>query len=122
MVSDLNTALESYQPQVTNPSTSATQATFTVQASTNTPLTESVALELGLPGLASFAVTANSAVNAHLTFHLDLNFGLDQSGVFVDPTQNSASSPLLQVELKADLSGFTGVSCQTQRRSRPGYG
>jgi hypothetical protein len=109
VVSDLNTALALYQPQVTNPTTSASEATFTVQASTTTPLTESVALELGLPGLASFGLTASSAVNTRLTFDLDLNFGLDQTGVFVDPTQNSASSPLLQVELKADLSGFTGA-------------
>ena len=110
VVSDLNTALASYQPEVTNPITSASQATFTVRASTTTPLTESVALELGLPGLSSFDLTASSAVNAHLTFKIDLNFGLDKSGVFVDPTQNSASSPLLQVELTADLSGFTGTA------------
>ncbi len=110
VVSDLNTALASYQPQVSNPATSASQATFTVQAMAATPLTESVALELGLPGLASFPLPANPVVNAHLTFQLDLNFGLDQTGVFVDPTQNSASSPLLQVELKADLPGFTGAN------------
>ncbi len=108
VVSDLNTALKPYQPQVTNTSSSTSQATFSVQALTSTPLTESVALELGLPGLASFAVTANQAVHVQLTFKLDLNFGLDQTGVFVDPTQNSASSPLLQVELKANIGGSTG--------------
>ena len=109
VASDLDTALAQYQPQVTNTNLSASQATFSVQASATTPLTESDALELGLPGLASFAVTASSAVNVHLTFKLDLNFGLDKTGVFVDPTQNSANSPLLQIELKADLSGFTGA-------------
>ncbi|MFI5457668.1 MAG: hypothetical protein ACHRXM_19680 [Isosphaerales bacterium] len=112
VVSDLNTALASYQPQVTNTSLSTSQATFAVQASTTTPttLTESVALELGLPGLASLAVTTRSVVTAQLTFKIELYFGLDKTGVFVDPTQNSANNPLLQVGLKANLSGFTGAA------------
>ncbi len=110
VVSDLETALASYQPQVANTGSSSNQATFSVQAATSTPLTETVALELGLPGLAPLAVTANQAVGVQLTFTLDLKFGLDQTGLFVDPTQNGPSSPLLQVELKANLGGWAGTA------------
>ena len=114
VINDLDTALQAYNPQVTNttPNNSSTEATFSIQASTTSPLqlSEVVGLQLGLPGLAFFGVTANQAVNAHLTFTLDLNFGLDQTGVFVDPTQNNANSPLLQLVVKADLQGFPGAA------------
>jgi hypothetical protein len=103
VVNDLQTALKAFNPTITNP---VNTAIFTIQASTTTALTEQVDLHLGLPGLSLFDVTASHAVNAHLTFSLNLTFGIDQRGVFVDPT----NSPLLQVEVKADLQGFPGVT------------
>ena len=106
VVNDLNSALEQFQPQAAITAISASQATFTLQASASTPLSESVALALGLPGLQSLAVTtSNQPVAVQLTFQVDLAFGLNSgsNGFFIDPTQNSASSPLLQLELKASL-------------------
>src|SRR5262249_7056875 len=43
-------------------------------------------------------------------FTLNLTFGLDPGGVFVDPTQNNAGSPLLNLVVTADLKGFSGVA------------
>jgi hypothetical protein len=110
VVAHLNTALNQYNHQVTNSPPGS--ATFNVQASSTAPLTENLALELGLPGLGLFLhnVSANQAVTASLTFSLNLTFGIDSSGVFVDPTQNNANSPLLKVEVQANLNGFTGAA------------
>ena len=76
VVSDLNSALAAYQPQVTNTATSDSLATFTGAGVGKHPSRPSrAALELGLPGLQSFAVTiGNQPVNVQLTFQLDLFF------------------------------------------------
>jgi hypothetical protein len=115
VVSDLNSALAAYQPNVSNTGLSGSQATFNVRASTSTPLTEPtpLALELGLPGLSlfgNFGPTAPQAVNVQLTFSIDVYFGVNSTGFFVDPTQNTATSPLLTVGIKATLGTFEDTS------------
>jgi hypothetical protein len=111
VTADLNAALKNYNGNATFVKNTGTEADFMVTASGSQ--TEKLALQLGLPALSSvfnlFNFSVQTPVNVTVSFSMNLYFGIDATGVFVDPSKNDTTpaNSLLSIEVKANLGNST---------------